>query len=145
MWTLSCVFNIRNSLIFQMHTRLLSNAFLSHTVDTNRRYREDAQVSQSIIRSPSALSVQQPVSSRALKISLISSERTSDTWNTTYEKGSCLNMYLCELSGLSVVSCVFTCVYCGCVLNYTGLMAAVCVQDSVVMQMSVNIRSPSQQ
>lgn len=59
----------------------------SHTVDINRRCREDKQVSQSIIRYPSALSVEQPVSSRALKTSLISLERKADTDTLYMRKG----------------------------------------------------------
>lgn len=50
-----------------------------HKVDDNRKYREDTQVSPNMTQSPSALSVWQPVSSRALKISLMNSERTADT------------------------------------------------------------------
>lgn len=51
-------------------------------------------------------------------------------------------MYLCEqLSSLSKLSTLCICVDVCTTLNYTSLM---CVQGSVLMQMSVNIRSPSQ-
>lgn len=82
-WTLSCA--LISEIQINEHFLRLKVMHFNHTVDNNRRCREDKQVSQSIIRSPSALSVQQPVSSRALKISLISSERTADTWNITLE------------------------------------------------------------
>lgn len=77
MWTLSCALILEIHSDSRMHASSVEH--LRHSVDNKGRYREETQVSQIIIRSPSALSVQQPASSRALKSSLISSERTADT------------------------------------------------------------------
>lgn len=93
--------------------------YFSRAVDNNRRCREDKQVSQSIIWSPSALSVEQPVSSRALKISLISSERTADTWNITHEKKKKMIIFM------------WSCLSC----DYVGVLFVwICVQVNSIKQ-----------
>lgn len=50
-------------------------------------------------------------------------------------------MHSCKLLSLSFVSNICY----KCALNYADLMTAVWVQGSVLIQLSVNIRTPSQQ
>lgn len=112
----------------------------SHVADTDGR--EDTQVSSSIIWSPSACVVQQPVSSRALKTSLINSERSAGTWNIMREK-SHLNVPLCKLSSLSFGSTPVYVMDVHSIMQTSRLLFE--VQGSVLIQMSVNARSPWQQ
>lgn len=80
MWTLNS--NIKNWLLLLKNSahlgRLKVVLHFSHTLVNNWGRKEDKQVSQSIFQSPSALSVQHPGLSGALKISLISFQMTVD-------------------------------------------------------------------